>query len=79
MEKPRKVYTSFAANAERLDTFINLVTALHYDVMATCPACGELAPVVPFEKPRSYCGYQCKCGASWVKRTKYQHQHLVPR
>lgn len=74
-DEPRQVHTSFAANKKRLDTFINLVLALNCGAIAECPGCDDLAPVVPFEKPGSYAGYECvMCGASFVKRTKYTHR-----
>lgn len=66
---------SWGASKEGVERFVSTVMALHYGVLASCPGCDGLAPVVPLDDRMKYvAAYEClKCGATFVKRCKYTH------
>lgn len=68
------VRVSWAATEEGTRDFLSLVMALHYGVLARCPGCDELAPVVLLDhRAKSIAAYECKCGATFTKRTKFTY------
>ncbi len=71
------VRVRWAATKEGVEDFVSLVMALHHGVLATCPACEELAHVVVLDdRAKSLAGYECKCGATFTKRSKFVYQFV---